>query len=100
MLFRSEKCIDLFKEIKEVSQLTAYCEINENYEGLDDESLQDDRFKSSPWANFAAWKNEELDNLWAKLRPITDSKFKRVMIGQTEHIWIAFKELFGGSKTK
>ena len=27
----NEKCIDLFKEIKEVSQLTAYCEINEHY---------------------------------------------------------------------
>lgn len=96
----NEKCIDLFKEIKDISQLTAYCEINENYEGLDDESLEDDRFKSSPWANFSAWKNEDLDNLWAKLKPITDKKFKRVMIGQTEHIWMAFKSLFGGSKTK
>jgi uncharacterized sporulation protein YeaH/YhbH (DUF444 family) len=37
----NEKCIDLFKEIKEISQLTAYCEINENYEGnLDEESLK------------------------------------------------------------
>ena len=94
----NEKCIDLFKEIKEVSQLTAYCEINENYEGLDDQSLQDDRFKATPWANFSAWKNEEMDNLWSKLKPITDNKFKRVMIGQTEHIWLAFKTLFGGSK--
>ena len=94
----NEKCIDLFKEIKEVSQLTAYCEINENYEGLDDQSLQDDRFKTTPWANFSAWKNEEMDNLWSKVKPITDNKFKRVMIGQTEHIWLAFKTLFGGSK--
>jgi len=94
----NEKCIDLFKEIKEVSQLTAYCEINENYEGLDDQSLQDDRFKATPWANFSAWKNEEMDNLWSKVKPITDNKFKRVMIGQTEHIWLAFKTLFGGSK--
>tara|TARA_R100000995_G_scaffold83849_1_gene60853 strand:+ start:1890 stop:3128 length:1239 start_codon:yes stop_codon:yes gene_type:complete len=94
----NEKCIDLFKEIKEVSQLTAYCEINENYEGLDDQSLQDDKFKATPWANFSAWKNEEMDNLWSKVKPITDNKFKRVMIGQTEHIWLAFKTLFGGSK--
>ena len=42
------------------------------------------------------WKNEELDNLWSKVTPICDNKFKKVMIGQTEHIWKAFKSLFGG----
>ena len=94
----NEKCIDLFKEIKDLSQLTAYCEINENYEGLDDTALDDHSAAGYPWANFSAWKNEELENLWAKLTPICDNKFKKVMIGQTEHIWLAFKQLFGGSK--
>lgn len=96
----NEKCIDLFKEIKEISQLTAYCEINENFKGMDDKEEAQDMYGASPWSHFSAWKNEELDNLWSKLKPMTDNKLKRVMIGQTEHIWIAFKELFGGKKAK
>ena len=51
-----------------------------------------------PWPNFSAWKNEDLENLWSKLNPICDNKFKKVMIGQTEHIWKAFHQLFGGKK--
>ena len=49
-----------------------------------------------PWPSFTAWKNEELDNLWSKLNPICDNKFKKVMIGHTDHIWKGFKALFGG----
>lgn len=79
-----------------MSQLTAYCEINENYEGLDDDALHDDsKFKTSPWANFSAWKNENLENLWTRMRPICDNTFKRVMIGEPDHIWKAFTTLFG-----
>ena len=97
----NEKCVDMFKKVKEVSQLTAYCEINENYEGLDDDALHDDdKFKSSPWANFSAWKNENLENLWTRMRPICDNTFKRVMIGESDHIWKAFSQLFGGGKQK
>jgi len=51
-----------------------------------------------PWPSFSAWKNDEMDNLWSKLAPLCDNKFKKVMIGQTEHIWVAFKDLFGGGK--
>tara|TARA_R110002074_G_scaffold349387_1_gene519824 strand:+ start:2414 stop:3643 length:1230 start_codon:yes stop_codon:yes gene_type:complete len=91
----NEKCIDLFKEVKEVSQLAAYCEINEHYEGLEVDTTT---AKSAPWANFSAWKQEDNDNLWSKLTPICDASFKKVMIGQTEHIWTAFKTLFGGGK--
>jgi sporulation protein YhbH len=92
----NEKCIDLFKEIKEVSQLTGYCEINEHYKGMADEVDEGDPFHGTPWGTFSAWKNEEMDNLWAKLTSVCDNKFKRVMIGETEHIWRAFENLFRG----
>jgi len=90
------KCLELFKKVKEISQLTAYCEINEHYEGLGDTDLDDHGFSTSPWGNFSAWKNEDMENLWSILTPLCDNAFKRVMIGQTEHIWHAFSELFGG----
>jgi len=93
----NEKCLDLFKKIKEVSQLTAYCEINEHYGNFaeDEESTSPTGY---PWPSFSSWKNEEMDNLWSKLAPLCDQKFKKVMIGQTEHIWKAFHKLFGGGK--
>ncbi len=92
----NEKSLDLFKEIKEVSQLTGYCEINEHYKGLADEVDPHDPFHGTPWGTFSAWKNEELENLWSKLTPICDQKFKKVMIGEASHIWRAFHSLFGG----
>ena len=76
--------------------MTGYCEINEAYEGLADEVDTDDVFHGTPWGTFSAWKNEERENLWAKLTPICDNKFKKVMIGETSHIWKAFRSLFGG----
>ncbi len=92
----NEKCLDLFKEIKEVSQLTGYCEINEQYEGLADEVDKDDPLHRTPWGTFSAWKNEGMENLWSKLTPICDNKFKKIMVGETSHIWQAFHSLFGG----
>ena len=93
----NEKCLDLFKKIKEMSQLTAYCEINEHYGNFaeDEDTTSPTGY---PWPSFSAWKNEELDNLWSKLAPLCDQKFKKVMIGQTDHIWKAFSKLFGGGK--
>ena len=95
----NEKCIDLFKQIKEVSQLTGYCEINEHYKGMADEVDEEDPFHGTPWGTFSAWKNEEMDNLWSKLSPICDNTFKRIMIGESEHIWRAFHNMFGGKST-
>tara|TARA_R110002020_G_scaffold350031_1_gene563479 strand:+ start:4466 stop:5713 length:1248 start_codon:yes stop_codon:yes gene_type:complete len=92
----NEKCIDLFKQIKDLSQLTGYCEINENYGGLADEIEEGDTLHGTPWGTFSAWKNEEMDNLWSKLTPICDNKFKKVMVGEASHIWRAFHSLFGG----
>ena len=95
----NEKSLDLFKEIKDLSQLTGYCEINEHYQGLADEVDEKDNFYGSPWTTFSAWKNEDLENLWSKLTPICDNIFKKVMIGETGHIWRAFQSLFGGKLT-
>ena len=92
----NEKCIDLFKKIKDVSQLTGYFEINEHYGNFADDGPGDPTDTRYPWPNFSAWKNEELENLWSKLAPLCDDQFKKVMIGSTEHIWKAFKQLFGG----
>ena len=91
----NETSLDLFKKIKDLSQLTGYCEINESYKGLTDDE-EDNAFGLSSWATFSAWKNEEMENLWAKLGPLCDNKFKKVMVGDTEHIWTAFSALFGG----
>lgn len=93
----NEKCLTLFKKIKEVSQLTAYCEINEHYGNFAEDEASTSP-TGYPWPSFSAWKNEEMENLWAKITPICDQKFKKVMIGQTEHIWKAFSKLFGGGK--
>ena len=92
----NEKAVDDFKKIKEVNQLVGYCEINEGYSGLADTDADLDSYGHTPWGTFSAWKNEELDNLWAKLNPICDTGFKRIMIGSTDHIWSAFTYLFGG----
>ncbi len=92
----NEKCLDLFKQIKDTSQLTSYCEINEHYSNFAEEGTDAVMPDGHPWPSFSAWKNEEMDNLWSKLNPICDNKFKKVMIGQTDHIWKAFNLLFGG----
>jgi uncharacterized sporulation protein YeaH/YhbH (DUF444 family) len=94
----NDKAVDEFKKIKEISQLVGYCEINEHYEGLTDKDMDDNSDPSQPWANFSAWKSESLENLWSRLTPICDAKFKKIMIGQKEHIWGAFNNLFGGKK--
>jgi len=96
----NEKSLDLFKQIKKLSQLTGYCEINEHYKGLADEIDQNDPFYGTPWGTFSAWKNEEMENLWSKLTSLCDNQFKRVMVGESDHIWRAFCSLFGGKDTK
>jgi len=93
-------CINLFKKVKNVSQLTGYCEINEHYRGMVDDTTEAIAPDGSPWPSFSAWKNDEMDNLWSKLDPICDNKFKKVMVGDTEHIWTAFNSLFGGKDTR
>ena len=93
----NEKCLDLFKQIKEFNQLTGYAEINEHYSNFAEEDTETVMPTGMPWPSFSSWKNDEMDNMWTKLSPICDNKFKRVMIGQTDHIWKAFNELFGGS---
>ena len=95
----NEKVVDEFKKIKDINQLVGYCEINENYSGLADDDTTFS-INNSHWDTFSAWKNEELDNVWAKLTPLCDNKFKKVMIGTTDHIWRAFNFLFGGKESQ
>ena len=92
----NEMCINLFKKIKNLGQLTGYCEINEHYSGMIHDSSEAIAPNGSPLPNFSAWKNEDMDNLWSKLDPLCDHKFKKAMVGDTDHIWKAFKALFGG----
>jgi hypothetical protein len=96
----NEICLELFQKIKDVSQLTGYAEINEHYSNFADEGEEAVMPDGYPWPSFSAWKNEEMDNLWSKLAPLCDNKFKKVMIGQTTHIWEAFTSLFGGGQSK
>ena len=92
----NEMCINLFKKIKDLGQLTGYCEINEHYSGMIHDSSEAIAPNGSSLPNFSAWKNEDMDNLWSKLDPLCDHKFKKAMVGDTDHIWKAFKALFGG----
>ena len=41
------------------------------------------------------------ERVWHKISraEVISNSMLRLMIGQTDHIWMAFKELFGGSKT-
>jgi hypothetical protein len=92
----NEAAIESFKKLKDINQLVGYCEINEHYSGMTDDDLGDDTTGGGPWGNFSAWKAEESDNLWAKVTPLCSPEFKRIMIGNSDHIWHAFKYLFGG----
>tara|TARA_Y100000034_G_scaffold131704_1_gene193032 strand:+ start:291 stop:1529 length:1239 start_codon:yes stop_codon:yes gene_type:complete len=92
----NEKAVDDFKKIKEVNQLVGYCEINEQYAGMIDDQTETIAPDGSPWPTFSVWKDDGSDNLWSNLSPLCDNKFKRVMIGSSNHIWSAFTYLFGG----
>jgi sporulation protein YhbH len=91
----NEKVLDEFKKIKDLNQLVGYCEINEHYSTLSDEDDTTFSMGNNHWGTFSAWKNEEVDNVWSRLTPLCDNKFKKVMIGTTDHIWTAFNYLFG-----
>jgi sporulation protein YhbH len=92
----NEKAADDFKKIKEVNQLVGYCEINEQYAGMIDDQSEAIAPDGSSWPSFSVWKTDGSDNLWSNLAPLCDNKFKRVMVGSTNHIWNAFTYLFGG----
>ena len=91
----NEIALERFKALRDLSQLTVYCEINENltatYPG-DDSSAQG----AFDWADVSAWKNEDPASLWGVLNPCVGKDFKRVTISQPQHIWKAFNTIFGG----
>ena len=86
--FDDEKTVGLFKELKEISQMTCYAEIDPM--ALESESTYGILAKSFNY------NQSEATKLWQKLSAISGEGFKRVRITKPTHIWPAFKKLFGG----
>lgn len=86
--FDDEKTVGLFKELKELSQMTCYAEIDPM--ALSSESTYGVLAKSFNY------NQSEATKLWQKLGAISGEGFKRVRITKPTHIWPAFKKLFGG----
>ena len=85
--FDDEKTVRLFDEIKDLSQMVCYAEIDPRSHPESDLSFLSKSFKYS---------QSETTNLWQKLTKITDKSFKRVKISKPSHIWMSFKHIFGG----
>lgn len=91
----NEAAVQNFKQIKTISQLAVYCEINENFAAI----YPGESGKApSPfdWVDFTSWKDDDKDSLWGQLGVCVDKKFKRVTIAQSDHIWPAFESIFRG----
>jgi len=86
--FDDEKVIDLFTELKQINQMMCYAEIDPFGHR---ESELDTLLNRS-----YSYNNSEASNLWRKLNHIVDEKFKKIKITKPDHIWLSFRELFGG----
>ena len=86
--FDDAKVIDLFRELKEISQMVCYAEI--------DPFSPPESDLSNMLGNFN-YKISEESKLWAKLNALSDDKFKKIKISKPEHIWPSFKKIFGGN---
>lgn len=82
----NQKTLDLFAQLKEVSQMMCYAEINPFLKNDYDRLF-----------NFTTPDREDNNGLWGLLSPLTDEKFKKVRITEPSQIWLSFKKLFGGS---
>lgn len=91
----NEVALEKFKSLKELSQLTVYCEINEHLTAMYPDELSG-AGGAFEWAEVSTWKNEDPASLWGVLNPCADKDFKRVTIAQPHHIWKAFSAIFGG----
>jgi uncharacterized sporulation protein YeaH/YhbH (DUF444 family) len=88
------EALEQFKRLKGLNQLTVYCEINENLG--DQYPNEGEELSPFDWAELSSWKDEDKNSLWGVLSQCTDKNFKRVAISQADHIWVAFKKIFGG----
>jgi sporulation protein YhbH len=86
--FDDAKTIDLFQELKEKSQMVCYAEIDPFSHPQSELSSMLDSFR---------YKASEESKLWGKLNAVADGKFKKIKISKPEHIWPAFKKIFGGN---
>ena len=91
----NEVALEKFKSLKELNQLTVYCEINEHLTAMYPDELGSVG-GAFEWAEVSTWKNEDPASLWGVLNPCADKDFKRVTIAQPQHIWKAFSAIFGG----
>ena len=85
--FDNPKTIGLFTELKELSQMVCYAEI--------DPSAADESELSYLSKQFS-YNVSEATTLWKDLNPLEGDGFKRVRISKSTHIWPAFRKLFGG----
>lgn len=85
--FDNTKAINLFSELKEINQMICYAEIDPNSDPESELGILSKAF---------SYNASEASNLWLKLDPIIDSKFKKVKISKPTHIWPSFRKLFGG----
>jgi hypothetical protein len=91
----NEIALEKFKSLKELSQLTVYCEINEHLTAMYPDELAGTG-GAFEWAEVSTWKDEDPASLWGVLNPCADKDFKRVTIAEPQHIWKAFSTIFGG----
>jgi sporulation protein YhbH len=85
--FDDEKTVQLFQEIKDLSQMTCYAEIDPASAPESELSFLSKSFR---------YEQSESTNLWQKLTKITDTSFRRVKISKPSHIWMSFQHIFGG----
>ena len=86
--FDDTKVLDLFRELKEINQMICYAEI-------DPFSVPESAL-SELLSNSFNYNASEASKLWLKLNPLVDEKFKKIKIAKPNHIWPAFRKLFGG----
>ena len=85
--FDDPKTIALFEELKELSQMTCYAEIDPTSDPESELAILSKSFH---------YNQSEASKLWNKLDKITGDSFKKVKISKPKHIWPSFRKLFGG----
>jgi len=85
--FDNPKAVKLFEDLKNLSQMICYAEI-------DPHSHLTDRLGGG--YNFGMQDPLNQDGLWYDLLPLVGEQFKLVKINKSSQIWPAFQVMFGG----
>jgi len=83
----NKKVLKLFKELKEISQMVCYAEID---------PYADPESELATLSRSFDFNKSEASDLWLLLVPLVDHCFKKVKISKPTHIWPSFRKLFGG----